>query len=116
MIKNNMILPYQELKNARKEIKELLQSVGFKVHHCSLRDWCYSDGKPQHRQFLNSIISISQFFENMPHGLMEECKNVITYEYMRRKIDYKSIHNDQEFLLDISKILVVYAQKIVTNI
>ncbi|XP_011685176.1 PREDICTED: NADH dehydrogenase [ubiquinone] 1 alpha subcomplex assembly factor 5-like [Wasmannia auropunctata] len=55
MIKNNMILPYQELKNARKEIKKLLQSVGFKVHHCSLRDACYSDGKPQQRQFLSKL-------------------------------------------------------------
>ncbi|XP_011685177.1 PREDICTED: uncharacterized protein LOC105448353 [Wasmannia auropunctata] len=55
MIKNNMILPYQELKNARKEIKELLQSVGFKVHHCSLRDSCYSDGQPQQRQLLSKL-------------------------------------------------------------
>lgn len=49
----------------------------------------------------------------MPHDLMEECKNVLIHEYMKRKIKYKSISNDQELMLDLTKVLVVYAQKIV---
>ncbi|XP_011868329.1 PREDICTED: uncharacterized protein LOC105562248, partial [Vollenhovia emeryi] len=32
------ILPYQEFNNTRKGFKELLQSEGFTVHHCSLRN------------------------------------------------------------------------------
>ncbi|XP_011878404.1 PREDICTED: probable polyketide synthase 40 isoform X2 [Vollenhovia emeryi] len=35
------ILPYQEFNCTRKGFKELLQSEGFSVHHCSLRDKIY---------------------------------------------------------------------------
>lgn len=58
------------------------------------------------------ILSILPFLEDMPHDLMEEFKNVFTYEYLRRKIKYKLMHNDEELTLDLYKGLVVYAQKI----
>jgi len=51
------------------------------------------------------------FIEDMPYDLMKEFKNIFSYEYMRRKIYYKSIYNDQELVLDRCKVLVVYAQK-----
>jgi len=47
----------------------------------------------------------------MPHDVMEEFKNVFTYEYMKRKINYKSVCNDQELTLDLYKGLIVYARK-----
>lgn len=37
------IPPYRDSVNPRKELKELLQKIGFTVIHCSLRDNCYSD-------------------------------------------------------------------------
>lgn len=37
------IAPYQESNNARKELKELLQFIGFTIHHCSLRETYYSE-------------------------------------------------------------------------
>lgn len=37
------ISPYQHSINPRKEFKELLQKLGFKVVHCSLRDGYYSN-------------------------------------------------------------------------
>lgn len=49
----------------------------------------------------------------MPHDLMEEYKNLLTHECMKRKIKYKSINNDQELMLDRINLLVVHAQKIV---
>lgn len=60
---------------------------------------------------IDSLICLLTFIEDMPYVLMEEFKNVLSYEYMRRKIYYKSIHNDQELVLDRCKALVVYAQK-----
>ncbi|KYN28220.1 PREDICTED: juvenile hormone acid O-methyltransferase-like [Trachymyrmex cornetzi] len=112
-IPNSMknISPYQESKNARKELRELLKNVGFTVHHCSLREVIYSDEKQMVQQFLNSLICLLTFIEDMPFDLIEEFKNILSYEYMRRKIYYKSIYNDQELVLDRCKALVVYAQK-----
>jgi len=49
------ISPYQESKNARKELRELLQSIGFTVHHCSLRETIYSDEKSMVQQFLSTL-------------------------------------------------------------
>ncbi|XP_011172993.2 juvenile hormone acid O-methyltransferase-like [Solenopsis invicta] len=107
-IKN--IGPYHNSNNARKELKELLQSVGFTVHHCSLRERSHSEKKSE--LFLKSILSILPFFEDMPNDVIEKFKKVLIYEYLKRKINYKSIDNE-EFTLDLYTALVVHAQKIV---
>lgn len=60
-----------------------------------------------------SIISILSFLEEMPNNLMKEFKNVFISEYMKRKINYKSIYDNQELTLDLYKGLVVYAKKVV---
>ncbi|XP_077277072.1 juvenile hormone acid O-methyltransferase-like [Temnothorax americanus] len=104
------VFPFHGSNNARKDLKELLQSVGFTIHHCSLREASYSEEKL--RQFLNSIISLLTFLEDMPKDLMEEFKNTLTCEFLKRKINYKSIYNNQELTLDLYEVLVVYAQKI----
>lgn len=46
------ISPFHESKNARKELKDLLQNIGFTVHHCSLRETSYSEEKS--KQFLSN--------------------------------------------------------------
>ncbi|XP_071560683.1 juvenile hormone acid O-methyltransferase-like [Temnothorax nylanderi] len=107
-IKN--IFPFQDSNNARKDLKELLQGIGFTIHHCSLRETSYSEEKS--RQFLKSIISFLTFLEDMPQDLAEEFKNTLINEYVRRKIKYKSIYNNKELTLDLYKGLLVYAQKI----
>ncbi|XP_071568865.1 juvenile hormone acid O-methyltransferase-like [Temnothorax nylanderi] len=105
------IYPFQDSNNKRKDLKELFQSIGFTIHHCSLREKSYSEEKNS-RQYLNSLISILTFLEDMPQDLMEEFKNTLTCEFLRRKINYKSIYNNQELTLDLYEVLVVYAQKI----
>ncbi|XP_039307259.1 juvenile hormone acid O-methyltransferase isoform X3 [Solenopsis invicta] len=104
------ISPYHDSKNARKELKELLQSIGFTVHHCSLRETSYSEKKSE--QLLKSVISLLAFLEIMPNDVMEKFKKVLIHEYLKRKINYKSI-DDKELTLDLYTVLVVYAQKIV---
>ncbi|EGI59945.1 Putative methyltransferase 235L [Acromyrmex echinatior] len=42
------ISPYQESKNPRKELKELLKNIRFTVYHCSLREVSYSDKKSEY--------------------------------------------------------------------
>lgn len=59
------------------------------------------------------IMSFLTFFEEMPNNLVEEFKNVFISEYMKRKIKYKSIYDNQELILDLHKSLVVYAKKVV---
>ncbi|XP_071564715.1 juvenile hormone acid O-methyltransferase-like [Temnothorax nylanderi] len=104
------IFPFYDSNNACKDLKELLQSVGFTIHHCSLREASYSEEKS--RKFLNLIISLLTFLEDMPQDLVKEFKNTLTCEFLRRKIHYKSVHNNQELTLDLYKMLLVYAQKI----
>ncbi|XP_039306344.1 juvenile hormone acid O-methyltransferase-like [Solenopsis invicta] len=104
------ISPYHDSKNARKELKELLQSIGFTVHHCSLREASYSEKKSE--QFLKSITSLLAFHEIMPNNVMEKFKKVLIHEYLKRKVNYKSIDN-KELTLDLYTVLVVHAQKIV---
>lgn len=50
----------------------------------------------------------------MPHDLKEEFKNKITRKFEERKITYQPMQNNQEetFVLNLCKILIVYAQKI----
>ncbi|XP_012530795.2 juvenile hormone acid O-methyltransferase [Monomorium pharaonis] len=106
---------FHKTKNARKELKELLQSAGFTVHHCSLREASYTDKKSKpikNQKLLKAVLSVLTFLDNMPYDLKEEYKNMFVDEYMKRKIHYKSIHNE-ELILDLYKGLVVYAQKIV---
>ncbi|XP_036144541.1 juvenile hormone acid O-methyltransferase-like [Monomorium pharaonis] len=106
---------FHKAKNARKELKELLENVGFTVHHCSLREASYNDKKSKpinNQELLKTILSILPFLEDMPYDLKEEYKNMFIDEYMRRKIHYKSIHNE-ELILNLYKGLIVYAQKIV---
>ncbi|TGZ49823.1 putative methyltransferase, partial [Temnothorax longispinosus] len=83
------IFPFYDSNNPRKDLKELLQSVGFTIHHCSLREASYSEEKS--RQFLNLIISLLTFLEDMPQDLVKEYKNTLTCEFLKRKINYKSI-------------------------
>ncbi|XP_018347581.1 PREDICTED: juvenile hormone acid O-methyltransferase-like [Trachymyrmex septentrionalis] len=105
------ISPYHESKNPLKELKELLKSIGFTIHHCSLREGSYGNKKSE--QFVNSILSILTFLDNMPNVLRNDFKNIFRHEYMRRLINYKSIHNNEEHTLDLYKELIIYAQKII---
>ncbi|KAL0134160.1 hypothetical protein PUN28_001179 [Cardiocondyla obscurior] len=101
------IAPFQNRSNARNELTELLQSIGFKVHHCSLRE-ATSSGKPE--IFLKSITSILTIFDNMPESVIKEFKNSLASEYFKR-ITYKLTCENQEFTLDTYTFLVAYAQK-----
>ncbi|XP_011868290.1 PREDICTED: uncharacterized methyltransferase C70.08c-like [Vollenhovia emeryi] len=103
------VAPYHKSNNPRKELKESLESVGFTVHHCSLRETSYSEEKSE--QFLKSVLSILAFLEDMPGDLIIQYKDELIHEYMKRKIRYRPINNNQELTLDLYKGLVVYAQK-----
>jgi len=64
------IFPYQNSVNPRKELKELLQKLGFTVTHCSLRDVYYIEENLD--QYLSSMLSILGFLDKMPRDLKEE--------------------------------------------
>ncbi|CAL1687505.1 unnamed protein product [Lasius platythorax] len=106
------VSPFNDSPQPRKELRKLLKNIGFEVHHCSLRETTYSSKNSNH--FLSSIISIYPFLDKMPHDRKEEFKNEFTREFEKRKITYKTIQNNQEqrFVLDLYKILIVNAQKV----
>ncbi|XP_067212840.1 juvenile hormone acid O-methyltransferase-like [Linepithema humile] len=124
MAQNNYFAPYMEdvqryvspylySKNPRKEVKELVKSIGFKVYHCSHRDVTFSSKDSDN--FLSAIMSIPAFLDKMPHDLIKEFKHNYAREYMKRKISYTSICDNQEqkFILDIHKVVIVYARKVI---
>ncbi|XP_067214415.1 juvenile hormone acid O-methyltransferase-like [Linepithema humile] len=107
------ISPYFYSKNPRKEVKESLKNIGFEVSHCSHREATFS--AKDSNKFLSGIMSISAFLDKMPHNLAKEFKDNYAREYMKRKIKYTSICNNQEqtFVLDVYKVLIVYARKVI---
>ncbi|XP_011878402.1 PREDICTED: probable polyketide synthase 40 isoform X2 [Vollenhovia emeryi] len=74
-IKN--ILPYQEFNCTRKGFKELLQSEGFTVHHCSRRNEINFEEKSG--PFIGTLLSITHFLQDMPQDLVDQFKDAIFY-------------------------------------
>ncbi|XP_070166753.1 juvenile hormone acid O-methyltransferase-like isoform X2 [Polyergus mexicanus] len=107
----NYVSPFNDSNCPRKELKEILKSIGFKVCHCSLREITYSFKDPSN--VICSIFSIYPFVDKMPHDLQEEFKNEYTRKFVEKKVTYKTIQNNQEqiLMLDLYKLLIVYAQK-----
>ncbi|XP_029658633.1 juvenile hormone acid O-methyltransferase-like [Formica exsecta] len=107
----NYVSPFNDSSCPRKELRKILESIGFKVCHCSLREMTYSFKDSSN--LISSILSIYPFFDKMPHDLQEEFKNEYTRKFVERKITYKTIQNNQEqiLMLDLHKLLIVHAQK-----
>lgn len=108
------ISPYQHSVDPRKELKELLQKFGFKVIHCSLRDTCLTDENEAEwnvDKCATSILSITEFLNKMPHYLREEFRKDFIHQFMEKKIIYKRGKNQKTNVLDLSKSLIVFAQK-----
>ncbi|XP_029679526.1 juvenile hormone acid O-methyltransferase-like isoform X2 [Formica exsecta] len=108
----NYVSPFNDSSCPRKELRKILENIGFQVCHCSLREMTYSFRKDS-SNFISSVISIYPFFDKMPHDLQEEFKNEYTRKFMEIKITYKTIQNNQEqiLMLDLYKLLIVYARK-----
>ncbi|KAG5324826.1 JHAMT methyltransferase, partial [Pseudoatta argentina] len=94
------------------ELKDLLESVGFNIHHCSLREIDFSDINVD--IFLSSIMSICSFLDAMSPKQKEE----FIVEFRRKYKNYKSkLYDNNKHdgkkapILDIHKLLVAYAQK-----
>ncbi|XP_018377981.1 PREDICTED: juvenile hormone acid O-methyltransferase-like [Trachymyrmex cornetzi] len=101
----NSILPNEDLKG-------LLESVGFNIQHCSLREIDFSEINAD--TFLSSIMSICSFLDAMPPERKEE----FIVEFRREYKNYKcKLYGDNKHdgkkapILDIHKLLVAYAQK-----
>ncbi|XP_025269749.1 juvenile hormone acid O-methyltransferase [Camponotus floridanus] len=109
----NYISPFNDSITPHKELRKLLKSIGFDVCHCSLREVTYSSQNMQN--FLSSILAIYPFLDKLPHDQKEEFRNEFIREFMKRKFACKTIQNNQEQtnFIDLYKILIVYARKIV---
>ncbi|XP_070150520.1 juvenile hormone acid O-methyltransferase-like [Polyergus mexicanus] len=107
------VSPFNDSCCPRKELRKILKSIGFEVCHCSLRETTYSS--KDSNNFIYSIISIYPFLDKMPHNLKEEFKNEYVRKFAEKKITYNTIQNNQKqtFILDIYKLLIVYARKVV---
>lgn len=59
-------------------------------------------------------MSITTCLDKMPHDLANKFKHKFADEYTKRKISYTTVHNNQEqtFVLDVYKVLVIHARKV----
>ncbi|XP_050458199.1 juvenile hormone acid O-methyltransferase-like isoform X1 [Cataglyphis hispanica] len=107
----NYVSPFNDSCCPRKELRKILKSIGFEVFHCSLRETTYSS--KDFNNFISSIISIYPFFDKMPRDVQEEFKNEYIRKFVERKCTYKTIQNNQKqtIMLDLYKLLIVYARK-----
>ncbi|XP_032688154.1 juvenile hormone acid O-methyltransferase-like [Odontomachus brunneus] len=108
---NNFIPLFHDSEHPHKDLKALLRSVGFNVHHCSHRERTYSAHDAQ--KIPEMILSfLTQFLESMPHDRMAELEDEFTQEYMKRRFFHKWRSNRNEKIAsDLHEILIVYAQK-----
>ncbi|XP_070163058.1 juvenile hormone acid O-methyltransferase-like [Polyergus mexicanus] len=106
------VSPFNDSSNPRKQLREILKTIGFEICQCSLREMTYFS--KDFSNFISSIISVYTFLDNMPHDLKEEFKNEYTRKFVERKITYKTIQDNQTqtVMLDPYKLLIVYARKI----
>ncbi|XP_032688166.1 juvenile hormone acid O-methyltransferase-like [Odontomachus brunneus] len=108
---NNFIPVFHDSKHPHKDLKALLRSVRFNVHHCSHRERTFSAHDAQ--KIPEMILSfITQFFEDMPHDRIAELEDEFTQKYMNRRFFHKRGSNQNEKIAsDLHEILIVYAQK-----
>ncbi|KAL6424646.1 hypothetical protein ACFW04_009969 [Cataglyphis niger] len=98
----------------RDELKEILEDIGFQVHHCSHRS---KSAFMNTQKYISRIIlqHTFSFLDKMPHNLREEFINELARKFEEIKIkEYKNRQNDDKLLEDIPlyyTVLVAYAQK-----
>ncbi|XP_050463223.1 juvenile hormone acid O-methyltransferase-like [Cataglyphis hispanica] len=83
----NYTAPYNNSSYPHKELKNILKNIGFKVCHCSLRETAYSS--KDSGNFISSILSVCSFLNKMPHHLIEEYKNKLTCEFLKKRFFIK---------------------------
>ncbi|XP_011878406.1 PREDICTED: NADH dehydrogenase [ubiquinone] 1 alpha subcomplex assembly factor 5-like [Vollenhovia emeryi] len=103
--------PFQKSINPRKELKGLLQELGFTVNHCSHRDTYYTDETP--KRFLSSILAFLDFIDDMPCNLQEEFKNEFERIHTETQINYKRKKDNKTVTLIMYKVLISFAKKYV---
>ncbi|XP_018366787.1 PREDICTED: juvenile hormone acid O-methyltransferase-like [Trachymyrmex cornetzi] len=108
---NKYISPFYNSVLPNEDLKDLLESVGFNVQHCSLRETDFSEINTD--TFLSSIMSICSFLDAMPPTRKEE----FIVEFGRKYKNYKSKlhcgnkHDGKEASINTHKFLVAYAEK-----
>ncbi|XP_012064326.1 PREDICTED: uncharacterized protein LOC105627658 [Atta cephalotes] len=108
---NKYTWPLRNSINPRKQLKELLQTLGFTVIHCSHRDTFHQDSNTD--RFFSSIMAFLDFIDHMPRDHKEEFKKEFTHKFAETQIIYKQ-KNNQKIALDTYRILIAFAQKHVT--
>ncbi|XP_018045493.1 PREDICTED: juvenile hormone acid O-methyltransferase-like [Atta colombica] len=109
---NKYISPFYNSVLPNENLKDLLESVGFSIQHCSLREIDFSEIDAD--IFLSSIMSICSFLDTMPLKQKEE----FIVEFQRDYKNYKNkLYGDNNgddkkaSILDIHKLLIAYARK-----
>ncbi|EGI58004.1 Putative methyltransferase 235L [Acromyrmex echinatior] len=103
-------LPFYNSVASDEELKDLLESVGFNIQHCSIQETDCSEINED--SFLSSIMSISNFLDMMSPKEKEEFIVEFRHEYKNCKLYGNNKHDDKKAsILDTHKFLVAYAQK-----
>ncbi|XP_012227383.1 juvenile hormone acid O-methyltransferase [Linepithema humile] len=99
--------PFRDADNPSKELKELLRSIGFTVHHCSHRQMSfsakYSDAFP------SAIMSNLSVLDKMPSNRKEDFMHEFVSEFMKGKLVFKN--GDEEHMTNVYRSLIISAQK-----
>ncbi|XP_050461657.1 juvenile hormone acid O-methyltransferase-like [Cataglyphis hispanica] len=112
--KNKYVGSFHYSTQPHEELKQILENIGFQVHHCSHRN----KSEFLNTQKFSSMITSQYTFEflnKMPHDLKEEFMNEFIRRFEEIRIEeYKKRQNDDKLHDHIPfyyTVLVVYAQK-----
>ncbi|CAL1678712.1 unnamed protein product [Lasius platythorax] len=103
----------------REELKELLEDIGFQVHHCSHREMSNCTSTEIFMSMVTSQYTFA-FLDKMPHNLRQEFKNELEHMFTEIKVkqyrdrlgNYK-LHDEKKGTNIPAEytVLVAYAQK-----
>ncbi|CAL1678707.1 unnamed protein product [Lasius platythorax] len=120
--KKKYVGPFHYSVQPREELNELLEDIGYQVHHCSHREMSSScTSTEEFISFVTAQYSFA-FLDKMPHNLREEFKNEFSRMFTKIKVkQYRDIQDNYNLNLHDEKeetnisaqftILVAYAQK-----
>ncbi|CAL1678713.1 unnamed protein product [Lasius platythorax] len=117
--KKKYVGPFHYSARPREDLKELLEDIGFQVHHCSHRELSNCTSTEIFMSLVTAQYTFA-FLDKMPHNLREEFKNELVHmfteikvkKYRDRQGNYKLHDEEKETNIPAAySILVAYAQK-----
>ncbi|KAF2903031.1 hypothetical protein ILUMI_03149 [Ignelater luminosus] len=105
----NYVSPYQYSSNPDKELKELLEEVGFQTQVCKVEERIYV--YPNAAVLKKSVTAVSPFYNKIPENLQADYLSDYMTEVKRLNLVETKDNNNEQRINVPYKLFIVYASK-----